>query len=270
MTAHSSSRRWRTVFIVVLLAGSVAWGCEPERAAGPVPPIGQRSSFDRPDEIVGAQIHLIYAVCEDCEDWGLDRGLEPDDLIEELVSRAQAWFERESGGATLRLDTFGGRLDITYVPIPGRDADLRELGSGLVNVLAEQAVRRGLDDRSKTYLIFYDGDNVRTCGSAQFGLGYSAQYLQAVASRGCSISDRSVLHEAFHAMGFVDPGAPNHDPLRPGHVTGTRDLMSGAVLGPELDPGSNDYYGPRVPDDVANLLGSPFVDEPDVDGGGGD
>ena len=237
----------------------VGLACESNRPAGPVPPIAERATVDRPDDISGSQIHVVYAVCGDCVDDALDL----DGTIEDLVFEAREWFRQRAGGATLRFDTFEERLDITYAFIPGRDVDLLQQGSGLVNLLAERLGDLGLDATRKSYLIFYDGRNDRTCGSAQFGLGYAAQYLQARLLRPCDVSALSALHETLHAMGFVDADAPNHDALRPGHVKGSLDLMSGTVLGTELDPGRNDYYGPAVPDDVQNLMKSPFVDEPD-------
>ena len=251
-----SSRLSLAVGLSVVSAAVAGVACSEDVPMGPVPPSGFRATFDRPDDFGGAQLHVIYGVCDDCPDQGRDTT----SYIESQVALAASWL-RSRTGLEIRIDTFEGQPDVSFLRIPGNDGALQRLGSALVDRLYERADDRSFDAPGKKYLIFYEGNNEQACASAIFGGRAAAIYLRAPQFHACTINRRMILHEVLHTFGFVDPNAPGHDPLSPGHVKDTRDLMSGRFLGEELDPGGNDYFGDNVPPGVKSLDESPYLGE---------
>ena len=75
--------------------------------------IRERALSDRPDDLSGEQVHFVYAVASD----GQDHGLDTSGVIAELVGNVQVFLRRKLG-RQLRIDTYGGRPDITFVGSP--------------------------------------------------------------------------------------------------------------------------------------------------------
>lgn len=227
-----------------------------------------RSSYDRPDDITGPQIHAVYVVRNGATDMMYDTSGD----IERSLRHADDWLRQESGKG-LRLDTFKGRIDVTYLPLPpgfesrtGKDcnsvpcpndqdfyAHLRSLGRV---------------DPDKTYLFFYSGglSGFVLCGGA--GQGKSVLLNLEVNGRFCSDAKWTestptalswgllALHELFHSLGAVCPSAPETDGSY--HSSVVNDLMHARAAGAvKLDPSRRNYWG-DVPAGCSDLSRHPL------------
>ena len=104
-----------------------------------------RSTRDRPDDIGGPQIHFIYAVPSDIEDRNRDRFGE----LERSALGIQNWLAEEIG-QTLRLDTYQGRPDVSFLRLPFT----RQEGDGFnANIVFSTSgtPRRGWGSRETSY-----------------------------------------------------------------------------------------------------------------------
>ena len=214
-----------------------------------------RSTRDRPDDISGPQVHFVYAVPSDREDLNRDRFGE----IERSVLGIQNWLAEEIG-QTLRLDTYQGRPDVSFLRLPFTHQEGSGTAGSTVNDVLNAARSLGITG-DKILAIYYEGSVTGVCGSAPlFGRG-GAVYL------GCSgaelgIDEETVstfevvmVHEFFHVFGAVASCAPNY--VEGSHVDDMEnDLMFAGVdrspRGGEtfVDVGRDDYYGHGRPDCV--------------------
>jgi hypothetical protein len=157
-----------------------------------------RSTVDRPDDFAGLQVHIVYAVPSD----GVDRGFDTDDGIENSTASYQRWLSGQTGGRVLRLDTYQGSPDITFVRLPRPDAEYVARGRGARDLLELDLRASGLVTWRKVYPVYYDGANNQVCGGAAWPPALpgtvSAFYLR---------SEIPGLIPCF-ASGFAPPGAP--------------------------------------------------------------
>lgn len=208
-----------------------------------------RSTRDRPDDFFGPQIHVVYALPSDLEDVNLDRYGD----IERSMEAIQNWLSEEIG-YRLRLDTYGGKLEVSFVPLPFADGD-PQTGPFILALGNAVAAAIGYSP-NKLYAIYYAGRAAGSCGSAEVGGAYAAVYVHR---EGCS--DRSpgldrevastyegvMVHELLHSFGAAsscaaDEGGGAHVQDDP------RDLMyAGAEHEPGtdavIDVGRDDYFG---------------------------
>ena len=208
-----------------------------------------RSSYDRPDDFTGPQVHVIYAV----KNRTADRQFDTNGLIERAIEHMDRWLFEQSGGIGVRFDTYQGRLDVTYFPVP---ADISSVNApnclapcpSEVDIL-NQYKAAGRFVEGKQYIVFYDGGIVYKsgpglCGGSLSNSAGSFINLDHAIGRTCSsipwfgfkTSDWSIgllaLHEMFHALGVVF------------HSSDPTDLMHGSAgNGSRLDPGRDDYWG---------------------------
>jgi hypothetical protein len=230
-------------------------------------PIGtalDRVTTDRPDDVAGPQVHVLYALPSDAP----DRELDTNGTIERSVKSWQEWLKGQTGGRGLRLDTFGGVPDISFVRLTRTNAEVAADNGLLYSEL--RATSFTLE--SKLYTVYYDGDG-SLCGS---GGPYPTLSLQATDSRTgvpCPTtqlgltppgwSDFAMLHEMVHSLGYVRNCAPHFD--QTGHVNDSNvDLMWGNspwgdVGSMQLDVGHDDYYLARIPG-CPDLSGSRFLE----------
>jgi hypothetical protein len=219
-----------------------------------------RATADRPDELRGPQLHVIYAVPSD----GADRGLDTSGAIESSVASFQRWLAGETGGATLRQDTFEGSLDVTFVRLPRTDAEIAARGA-FVRDEVEQLLRgAGMIAPDKLYPVYYDGSSTYACGGGAWPPALNgvvaAMYLHGrppgappcdtnpLAAPGASPGylDYAMLHEVLHTLGAVATCAPHHHLA--GHTSDRPDDIMWAGAGAwqipgKLDPGRDDYFG---------------------------
>ncbi len=207
-----------------------------------------RSTRDRPDDFEGPQIHAVYAVPSDREDRNLDRWGDVATSFEAI----QNWLAEEIG-YRLKLDTYGGELDVSFLRVSFTHQEGDGQAGGLVHGLTDEIeAAMGLDP-DKIYAIYYDGRQAGVCGSAPFGGPGAAVYLSCSdATLGADPDEIStfeavMVHELLHVFRAVDPCAPNHIPGS--HVgDDPADLMytkQDRVQRPEavIDRGRDDYFG---------------------------
>lgn len=213
-----------------------------------------RSSYDRPDDFDGPQVHVVYAV----KNGTPDRQFDTNGLIERSIEHMDRWLFEESGGTGIRFDTYQERLDVTYFPIPTRVTDPtgRDCGGPPCpneTELLDHFKATGKYVEGKQYLFFYDGGITYTgapglCGGSVMGRASFVNLDHAI-GKTCSFipwfspetTEWSIgllmLHELFHALGAVCDS-----PTR--HSFDSTDLMYGSAGdGSKLDPGRDDYWG---------------------------
>ena len=227
-----------------------------------------------PDDLSGAQVHLVYAIPAD----GVDRALDTNGTIAGTVSVWESWLAGQTGGSVLRLDTYHGVDDITFVRLPQSDAEMASHGVYVRDVIEADLRAAGLIVAGKIYAVYYDGSSMSSCGGGSWPPelvgSVGALYLHGAppgapacdtnvfASQGekPGYLDFAMLHELLHVLGFVPSCAP-HAVLR-GHVSDSNtDLMYAGPLPwnpTTLDVGRDDYYGAHIPG-CLDLADSPYL-----------
>ena len=242
-----------------------------------------RAFADRADDVIGAQIRVMYVVPRD----GFDRVLDTDGTLGRSVASFHAWFQQRSGGYTLRFDRSGGSLDIGFFRLPLTTAEMANAGAFVVSEIDRLMGEAGLLASNKIYLVYYDGTSRHACGGVAWPPNVpgqvAAMYLQAQPSGGsCATSfvssptsppgywEFAALHDLLHTFGIVSRSAPHHQDAYPAHVPENDDLMfTGTgpwMIGPTMtiDIGNDDYFGDDVSASLASLDTSPYVDPPPV------
>jgi hypothetical protein len=235
-----------------------------------------RATEDRPDDIQGPQVHVLYVVPRD----GVDRGLDTNGVVDASVASWQRWLRGQTGGRGLRLDTFQGQLDVTFLRMARTDAQ----AESRLDLMKEELSAAGFRTPDRIYALYYDGGSAFTCGGGGGGVSprldgaVTAIFLRGTppgappcASNALGLDppgyfEFAMLHEIVHTMGFVPPCAP-HITAR-SHVSDSRfDLMwtgdaPWGVNEPSsmrLDVGRDDYYEVRIPG-CPDLAGSRFLE----------
>jgi len=214
-----------------------------------VPPVGTRSTIDRPDEVFGAQLKFAYMVPQD----GTDLGRDTDGSLVKTIEGSMAYIAGYTGGKVERIDTYMGQPDMLYRRMALSEADITDT---TINAIADELRDGGfLRDTSKRWVVYYDGAaNIVACGQAEEKGRVSVIFLHNcggasfMPNGAASGWETTMLHETCHMAGCVDPLAPdylsaNHDDLD--------DLMSPSG-GFGLDPQGRNYYGDNVPAGVFN------------------
>ena len=264
----------------VMVALSLPAGAVPHRQVQAL----DRSTVDRPDEVSGPMIHLIYATPAD----GPDRQLDTSGTVASEFNVGDGWFASQTG-LNYRLDTVGGEPDVSFVRFPLTDAQVHAPNNS--SVLLQQLAAASFNNPQKIYVVFYDGSATTACGTSNLDR-LAVEYLQGYASTypagspPCSSQpllpggatypttrpvylELGTMHEIVHATppGYVSSCAPHWDSANPHHTTDTNDLMfgggdSGKIWGQgglTVDPGQDDYFGANVPKGCPNLKDSPYL-----------
>lgn len=242
--------------------GAGATASAPGAAASAAPP-GARSLDDRPDEVEGPQIHLVYAVPPNARDERLDT----DGRVARSFENAQAWLKARTGGSAFRLDTYAGRPDVSYLPLP-RALSLKS-DEALDALILEARDKAGFNQPHKIYAVYYQGttDEATLLGKTPYSSNHAVLFLErfrdtAGAYRfgeaATSPQDLVALHEIGHALGHVPEDAAERDAH---HVAFTGDLMSPIIAESAeemtLDPRHANYFGREG--DRHDLGRSPFL-----------
>jgi hypothetical protein len=247
----------------------------PQLSYGPSLP---RAPTDRPDDEPGTpQIHFVYVLPSD----GADRAFDTSGAISNSVASFETWLSTKTQGRTLRVDTSGGSLDISYLRLTRTDAEIAS-DEPIVTGLHNDLVASGFDTPNKIYAIYYDGTSSTACGTGEWPGNYVALYLKGLpqgpvpcdsnpfAGAGGMPAYRefSMLHELMHAHGIVAPCAPNYQQVGPGgHVAddandlmwaGTGSWVPSGWASVYLDKGNDDYFRAPIPGCV-DLDESPYL-----------
>lgn len=241
-------------------------------APAPLP----RSIVDRPDDVSGPQVHLVYAIPAD----GVDHALDTNGTIAGTVSAWEGWLAGQTGGRVLRLDTYRGADDITFVQLPQTDAEIASRGAYVRDLIEGDLKADGLIVAGKIYAVYYDGSSTYSCGGGAWPPVLSgvvaALYLQGAppGAPPCNTNrfatpgeqpgylDFAMLHELLHTLGFVPSCAPHF--TQAGHVSDSNaDVLYAGPLPwypSKLDVGHDDYFDAHIPG-CPDLADSPFLTE---------
>jgi hypothetical protein len=255
----------RRLALAVAAVAAVFLSCGGAHAAEARPFAGLERVFaDRPDEALGPQVHLVYAVPGGSQDGALDTN----GTIAAWMGTFNDWFAAATGGVRLRVDTFAGQPDVSFVRLPETDTALTAQGAFANDMIYTELRAAGFNDPTKTYAVIEQGGNNGACGWGG-GRSLGVMYLQAAPSgHSCAgISWPFVIgHEVFHVLGAVDPCATHYSDGHVGDISA--DLMYAYAFPgtPLLDPGHDDYYGPPGDDHLpascsstANVANSLFL-----------
>jgi hypothetical protein len=221
----------------------------------------ERSTVDRPDEVAGRQVHAIYVVPKD----GRDRRLDVNGSLEATLWSSQGWLAGAAEGFSLRMDTFRGRFDISFLRSSQTSSMLKDQQYRIVNALREDLRSGGFTRKpNKVALVLYDGPMARPDGGRLCGVSLGRESLPRIALANfrsvCgplrptglfSLRDKTIPHEVFHATGQVPDSAPNSD--GDGHSTDPTDMMYGEGVtmrkteALRVDPGHDDYWTDVLP-----------------------
>lgn len=261
----------------------------------PIARLGIHSYYDRPDDFPGLyQFHVLYVVTEDFKYTTRDL----DNSIKEETKLVNEWFSSQTNGKTLRLDTYQGQLDITFIILPLTETELfsytaQNYGKfdptfhGLIYL--HYALEDWLEKANgispflfpgKIYITFSESSLAYVCGdgpvngSRIVGLYPNAYNLRD--QNDCSaflgarkqdqrgVWENILAHEMIHALGFPSSCASNldEDKVHINDSVNKNDIM-GTDLGiydqnPVLDPNHNDYYLMNSPS-CPDLSQSPFL-----------
>lgn len=238
-----------------------------------------RSAVDRPDNLAGPQIHVMYVVPSD----GEDRQLDIDGTLARSLASLHTWFSQRSNGLALRFDTFAGNIDLTFHRLLRSNAELTAFGAFVVNQIEQELRTAGRVRPGKLYAVYYDGGSTHACGGSAWpprvqgqvaamylrgapnGVQCGAQSFVTSATDFPKYWEFAMLHDILHTLGIVADVAPNHTVAYPGHVPNRNDLMYGGSgswiidATTVIDVGGDDYFGPNVPAGTTLLASSPFV-----------
>jgi hypothetical protein len=242
-----------------------------------------RTVIDMPDDISGPQIHFLYVVPSDSADGRLDTNGQ----MEQSIARIETWFIKQTGNQGLRVDTYNGAPDITFVRLPHSDAQATATYPWPLWVMGEDLVAAGFNNQAKVYAAFYDGHSAWACGGAKSPAlpKLGAMYLQAWPThdpRPCrdapgfgTGTDRpgyfeiGLLHEVLHTIGFTPHCAPHAS--ADGYGDHVNDSPTDLMYGPDaksragwnwanavLDFNHDDYYRAHI-SGCPDLSDSPYL-----------
>jgi hypothetical protein len=249
------------------------------------PPGAERATEDRPDDVTGPQLHVLYVLPADAP----DRRLDVSGALANSVASFQRWLAERTGGRRLRVDTYRGALDVTFRRLARTDAELRRYGAFVRDTLERGLARAGFARPGRLYVVYYDGGSTFACGGGAWPPALpgvvAAMYLRGTppGAPACDTNvlapspdapagylELAMLHEVLHTLGLVGDGAPREHAR--GHVPEPNDLMyaGGEPWRPAvLDVGGDDYFGANVPAGVPNLAASPYLLPAPAPGGAG-
>lgn len=239
----------------------------PLASAAPPVPVTERTTADRPDDADGLQLHVLYVLSADAQ----DKQLDTNGAIAASVAAANAWLAGQTGGSKLRLDTAGGKLDVTFYRSAKAHAQLGPTPDDWHAALADELAAAGFDAPNKAYAYYYGGgQQQKGAGSRVVGVGGSG-YASVLMSQcvDCSLGtleagpeELTLLHETIHALGFVPACAPHatdtaHTSDDPADLMYAESSADGAP--PKLDARHDDYFR-NDGLDCQDLARSPFLD----------
>jgi hypothetical protein len=96
-------------------------------------------------------------------------------VLANTVGSFQTWLGGQTGGRTLRLDTYQGALDITFLRIGRSNATMVGYGAFVRDTIEKDLATAGFAAAGKIYAVYYDGGSTFACGggSLDFRRGFS-------------------------------------------------------------------------------------------------
>lgn len=222
-----------------------------------------RATEDRPDVAIGSQVHTIYFVPSD----GIDNLLDIDGTLEDALAAMNLWFEGETGGRRMRLDTYPDkqvlRPDISFVR--GLRTTAEYSADGTFAAVTSELAQRGWNAAPgvKRYLVYYEGpaQSPNICGTAFLTLGtgfaqWSVVFLGAAPGcgardfgtpeTGAGVSESIAVQEMLHNEGQTRPEAIHHCAANQFHICTAQVGSQLTRVQRGLDPESVDSLFPFV------------------------
>jgi hypothetical protein len=239
-----------------------------------------RATQNRPDDSARPKIKVWYVLPSD----GVDESLDTDGTIARSIAVGLNWLRAQSGGRTLRVDTFNGDLDVGFFRMSRTDAEIAGTGPYVRDEIEMEMQGASLTQANRLDLVFYGGSSTFACSGAAnpfYGPAGSvgALYLKAVVAGYTACGDNllaeseaappgywefSWMHESMHLLGIVEACALHE--VQGGHVGDSPDdLMYAGEQGwtpSTLDVGRDDYFG-HGRRDCADLANSPYLESTD-------
>ena len=209
-----------------------------------------RSTLDRPDEVSGYQIHLVYVVTKD----GVDEQRDINGQLDKWVVESQNWLQ-SNYGKQLIFDLYQGQVDVTFLQSKYTKSELCLEKCDALYKLADEI--RAQDPNlaaSKTlYFNFSELLDSGYCGWANsfgnlslgFNKGENCNSPYSASVTGLSGPAKTLIHEVFHTFGVdhvcfnesdIMIGSPECNTKSPsfGQVRTTLDLSRKNYLGGDL------------------------------------
>ena len=193
---------FRTIFSLFLLT-SLLTPIASSQAA-----IAQRSLVDRPDDLTGFQVHVVYVVPADKSDLNADTN----GTIANTVADAQSWLQRQIGHQLI-FDTYKGEVDISFMKSKYKESELcLEMCEALSKLSAEFLAQDTNYRPGKTYYFQVEGLLAPNyCGwagrPANSALGFSVadgcNNPYSGLRIGLSVPAKTLVHELFHTFGVA-------------------------------------------------------------------
>jgi len=239
---------------------------------------GGRSPADRPDEVDGFQVHLVYALAADSE----DRESDITGDVARAVGDANEWLTGQTGGSRFRFDTCGGgEVDVSFARLGATESFYVAARAWRLDVMARDLAAVGFDDPDKIYAVWWGGKGAHCGGEAPGESEPGAVvwlYARDLIGDDCQLLGGSptshvglaLIHEIIHALGMVARCAPHTSDEDPSHVTEPADLMNNddaAVEDVVLDRGRDDYYDHDIvgcPDLADSVFIDPLPQNPEI------
>ena len=165
-----------------------------------------RSTVDRPDEVTGFQIHLIYVLLSGSKDDERD----VDGSINTWVNDAQNWLQKTLG-RKFKIDTYQGNVDVTFLQSKYRAEDLCAGSCNALKKLADEMRQTDPSISASKTLFFNIGENLEknTCGWAGIGSNLALDFYgdsrcndpRSIAQTGLSDPSKIFIHEIIHSFG---------------------------------------------------------------------
>ncbi|HEY3186376.1 MAG TPA: hypothetical protein VGJ70_02800, partial [Solirubrobacteraceae bacterium] len=203
----------------------------------------ERATADRPDVMAGPQLHVLYVVPTN----GVDEAFDTNGVIEDSVAAMNTWFEQQTPGRRVRLDTYldregHTRLDVSFVQGWHTGAAYATGAAGpfgaFIAVTDELAARGWTaKPRLKRYLVYFAGaaESPEVCGTAKVPFGdefaqWSVVFLDSTPGCGArdfgtpqtggGMAEAIAAQEIQHNEGIAPPQARNQCRAMRFHICG--------------------------------------------------
>lgn len=206
-----------------------------------------RSTTDRLDDFKGYQIHVVYVVPKGTADLKYDTN----GFLDSMSKDAQRWL-REKTNNQLKIDTYQGQLDVTFLQSRYSASELCKDGCDTLALLAEELQQQDSSiDGSKTiYFNFSEPLDENTCGwalnTSALALGHSSagscNRYSALTKAGITDVAETFIHEIFHTYG-VDHVCGDNSELMIGSPECKIDTNLFGQIKVTLDTSRSNYFG---------------------------
>ena len=169
-----------------------------------------RSLVDRPDDVSGYQVHLVYVVPNGSTDLNVDTNGQ----IDSWVKEGNAWLN-EKVGRGFQFDTFQGITDVTFLSSKHRVSELcRDNCNTLSKLQDEYVTQNPAFDNSKTLLFMLSDELAATsCGWVKNASNLALTHDFGNTSGGCNWASskvktglngpaKTIIHELIHTFGI--------------------------------------------------------------------